>query len=312
MSDDTDTKKRMDELKRSVIFGERYDVGYRKPPVATRFQKGQSGNPGGRKPKSHINSIEESGPMREMFLEAARRKIKVKDGEVTREITTLQGIIRSQQQAALRGNPLAQRDIIDRTERMLAAEAREIDEINERVRAYQQDCWERIAAKKNKQPEPEFDIHPDDIVIEVGKRVRYIGPVGSAAIALMKENIAFRDACLLQAGLDHKLYPDDDKKPWRERRRSALLMAIMMNNQLPIRVRYSEYKLTDVYERCLSMPKRRLLKAVRQAWRELHPNPKRGVAFPIAGPMVDELTKWMERGKQILADLERKEQASHD
>jgi hypothetical protein len=27
-----------------------YDVGYRKPPVATRFKKGQSGNPGG-KPK---------------------------------------------------------------------------------------------------------------------------------------------------------------------------------------------------------------------------------------------------------------------
>ena len=28
-----------------------YEVGYRKPPVATRFKKGQSGNPGGKSKK---------------------------------------------------------------------------------------------------------------------------------------------------------------------------------------------------------------------------------------------------------------------
>jgi predicted DNA-binding ribbon-helix-helix protein len=32
----------------SVNSGEEYEVGYRKPPKATRFQKGKSGNPSGR------------------------------------------------------------------------------------------------------------------------------------------------------------------------------------------------------------------------------------------------------------------------
>jgi len=32
-----------------------YEVGYKKPPIATIWQKGQSGNPSGRPPKSKTN-----------------------------------------------------------------------------------------------------------------------------------------------------------------------------------------------------------------------------------------------------------------
>src|ERR1700730_14160510 len=34
-----------------------YDVGYKRPPVATRFKKGQSGNPGG-KPKKKSQELD--------------------------------------------------------------------------------------------------------------------------------------------------------------------------------------------------------------------------------------------------------------
>ncbi len=36
-----------------------YEVGYRKPPRHTQFQKGQSGNPGGRPRRSLAGRLEE-------------------------------------------------------------------------------------------------------------------------------------------------------------------------------------------------------------------------------------------------------------
>jgi hypothetical protein len=52
-----------------------YDVGYGRPPRRARFQKGQSGNPGGRK----RGLTEERA--RRLALKEAYRKLKVQDGE---------------------------------------------------------------------------------------------------------------------------------------------------------------------------------------------------------------------------------------
>jgi hypothetical protein len=55
--------------------GEPYEIGYRKPPKATRFKTGQSGNPKGRKPKSVT--------VHKMLREKLQRKIKMSDGTTT-------------------------------------------------------------------------------------------------------------------------------------------------------------------------------------------------------------------------------------
>ena len=44
--------------KRGKKFGDQYDVGYGKPPVAGQFQKGQSGNPKGRHRRAEKPAIE--------------------------------------------------------------------------------------------------------------------------------------------------------------------------------------------------------------------------------------------------------------
>jgi hypothetical protein len=56
-------------------------VGYCRPPMETRFQKGKSGNPTGRrKGRRNVNSELE---------EIARRKVKIRDGDKEREMSLL-------------------------------------------------------------------------------------------------------------------------------------------------------------------------------------------------------------------------------
>ena len=72
-----------------------YDVGYGKPPEATRFKKGQSGNPRGR-PKTSRNV----GKMLEGIF---YRKITITENGVRREVTMLEAIFRQVANGAAKG-----------------------------------------------------------------------------------------------------------------------------------------------------------------------------------------------------------------
>lgn len=60
----------------------RYDIGYRKPPSATQFKAGQSGNPSGR-PKGSVNP-------RQMLLRIAKERVTVTERGKQRRITRLE------------------------------------------------------------------------------------------------------------------------------------------------------------------------------------------------------------------------------
>jgi hypothetical protein len=82
-----------------------YEVGYRKPPRHTQFQKGQSGNPGGR-PRRPARRPEELA-----LYEAYRATIVMEDGRAV-PMPAIQAVLRSQLQSAAGGNVRAQRDIL--------------------------------------------------------------------------------------------------------------------------------------------------------------------------------------------------------
>jgi len=76
-----------------------YPVGYRKPPVHSRFQPGQSGNPAGR--RKGLRNLETD--VKRMFS----TPIKVKEGGRTRIKSTQEAVLMVMREKALRGDARA-------------------------------------------------------------------------------------------------------------------------------------------------------------------------------------------------------------
>jgi hypothetical protein len=90
-----------------------YDVGYRRPPKATRFKPGQSGNPKGR-PKGNANLATD-------LAAELNEQITVREGGQARRLTKQRALIKSLTARALQGDVRA-------TTALLALYARVISE----------------------------------------------------------------------------------------------------------------------------------------------------------------------------------------
>jgi uncharacterized protein DUF5681 len=83
-----------------------YEVGYGKPPRRTQFQKGRSGNPGGRPRKTPLERL------RALALHEAYRTIIVHQDGYAVPMPAIQAVLRSQIEIAASGNVRAQRAIL--------------------------------------------------------------------------------------------------------------------------------------------------------------------------------------------------------
>ena len=83
-----------------------YQVGYGKPPLHTRFGKGISGNPTG---KRRHNNLWDTN---QFIMEEACRSVSVRDGDKIIKIPTIRAVLRSLFLSAVKGNGPAQRAII--------------------------------------------------------------------------------------------------------------------------------------------------------------------------------------------------------
>ena len=82
-----------------------YEVGYGRPPVATRFQTGQSGNPKGR-PKQARNA-------RTIVADILTRKITLRDGRGERQVSYLEALLMRAADKAGKGDLRTLRFLID-------------------------------------------------------------------------------------------------------------------------------------------------------------------------------------------------------
>jgi hypothetical protein len=73
-----------------------YQVGYGRPPAGSRFKKGTSGNPRGR-PKHSKN-------LKTIIRDTMTSKVTVRQGEETRRVSVLEGIVLRQVESALKGD----------------------------------------------------------------------------------------------------------------------------------------------------------------------------------------------------------------
>ena len=93
-----------------------YQVGYGKPPVHSRFRKGQSGNPTGQRRRPG-----ESERLKKIILQEAYRLLTVRDNGDIKRMAAVQAVLRSQIASAVKGNVSAQRAMLN-TIQQLGAE----------------------------------------------------------------------------------------------------------------------------------------------------------------------------------------------
>jgi hypothetical protein len=73
-----------------------YQIGYRKPPVHTRFKPGQSGNPSGR--------VKGSKNLKTLFHQILNEQIPLIDGTQSKKVTKAEALMRRLVIGALKGD----------------------------------------------------------------------------------------------------------------------------------------------------------------------------------------------------------------
>lgn len=83
-----------------------YRVGYGRPPEHSRFKKGQSGNPTGRR------RYTQTGRARELMRQELLRRVPVREGDQVRHMPAVQALVRSLVLQAIKGKSAAAKEIL--------------------------------------------------------------------------------------------------------------------------------------------------------------------------------------------------------
>lgn len=198
-------------------------TGYGNPPHATRFAKGQSGNPKGRpkgKGGGHRNGKGEGEakgeanrqPTSESSLDAIRNRyatarVKIRDGDGVNEITTYEALLLHLKKLAFGGGVQATRLALEMTEKAMRDMETEHQERLAWVATYRANYADEAAAyKRAGEPVPDWIARPEDIHYSREKGLRITGPYHAEGLAnslLLKQ---WRDAMHIRMVYDEAAF----------------------------------------------------------------------------------------------------------
>jgi hypothetical protein len=210
-----------------------YDVGYGKPPVATRFKPGRSGNAKGR-PKGSRRSkpgdvtVER---LKALVMEEVYRPIQIRDGGVMVEMPVIQAAVRSLALNAAKGKQRAQRMLFDLTTGVETERRRERENLFEAVVDYKNYWASEIAsARRRGVSEPAPLPHPDHLIVDpLTGSVVSRGPWTEADKAYLENATALKSEMVVELkNLEKRLLrtPDDETLQQRKKALRSVLARI--------------------------------------------------------------------------------------
>lgn len=176
----------------------RYEVGYARPPAEHRFQKGRSGNPGGR-PRGAKNKAKPLDPAIQptdsLILLEAYRPVTIREGDKVIELPAIQAAIRSLAISAMKGSRLSQKALAEIVREVEQRRSADHAQILENAFIYKQKWTAELKRRKALGiDEPDPIPHPDDVHIDMRTgKVSLEGPADQHEKQMQDGALARRD-----------------------------------------------------------------------------------------------------------------------
>lgn len=220
-----------------------HEVGYCKPPVATRFKKGQpSANPKGR-PKGRSLMPPSAGwtnGFHELIIEEAGRPVQVRNGERVETVTVVQAVVRSLVRQAGQGNVRAAGILLREVAGSQAVLRGEKEEAIRAVVEYKDHAYSAIDEARARGVTLRPTIHPDDIHVDFGSgEIHFDGPLsrsGREAQADLRKMLEV--ATLILTNICKAVASGSDEEGLQSQLSGACAFVEELNRTLPARDRF--------------------------------------------------------------------------